>query len=447
MKFGDRLQGTIQDVDDKGRGTYTLTREGMKDRTIVIPFSFPGDQVEASVIKRDKGELTGKLSKITTNTTDRVEAPCAHAGQCGGCLWQQLSYEAQLKLKHSMVNRAFEKAGHSERLDSVTPSVEKFYFRNRMDYAIGWKNEIGLKEYGSWNRYIDIKECLLLDKESPTILENVRELMKELSLKPWDAKYETGDMRYVVIRLGKKTNERLVMLVVKDLKAISEKARARILEALSPLATSLIIGENPLITDLSYVKDMVTLKGNAFHFEEVNGIRYKIHPNSFFQTNTDMAGVLQKTVLDLVETSKPKRVLDLYCGLGFFAIALAKRGISSYGHELDAPAIELAKENAALNQVDDLASFGAGPVEDFDWSHEKPQVVILDPPRAGLHPRALTTVLANAPERIIYVSCNYHRLVNELTTFKTQYEIESIQAFDLFPHTPHVELVVSLKKK
>jgi tRNA (uracil-5-)-methyltransferase len=447
MKFGDRLQGNIEDVDDKGRGRYNVERPGSPEKSVVIPFAFPGDVVDAAFIKRDKGEWIGKIDTITKASADRVDAPCPHAGVCGGCLWQQLSYDAQLKLKLDMINRAFTKAGHTERVANVTPSAEQFYFRNRMDYAIGWKNEIGLKEYGSWNRYIDIKECLLLDKESPKILEIVRELMQELHLKPWDAKHETGDMRYVVIRLGKNTNERLVMLVVKDLNAISETARQRISEALSPLSTSLLIGENPLITDLSYVTSVACLKGNPFHFEEVNGVRYKIHPNSFFQTNTDMAGVLQNAVLAHVSAVKPKHVLDLYCGLGFFAIALAKQGVSSYGHEIDAAAIELAKENAALNDVAELTDFGAGPVEDFDWSHEQPDVVILDPPRAGLHPRALNMVLDQKPEHVVYVSCNYHRLMQELTKFKGVYDVQSVQAFDLFPHTPHVELVVKLKKK
>lgn len=447
MKFGDRLQGNIEDVDDKGRGRYQQKREGAPDKTVVIPFAFPGDAVDATLLKRDKGEWIGKIETITKPSTDRVDAPCPHAGVCGGCLWQQLSYEAQLKLKLDMINRAFTKAGHDERVETVTPSEEKFYFRNRMDYAVGWKNEIGLKEYGSWNRYIDINDCLLLDKESPKILQIVRELMKELHLKPWDAKHETGDMRYVVIRLGKHTAERLVMLVVKDLNAVSATARQRISDALSPLSTSLLIGENPLITDLSYVTSVVCLKGNPFHFEDVNGVRYKIHPNSFFQTNTDMAGVLQKAVLTHIGAVKPKRVLDLYCGLGFFAIALAKQGISTYGHEIDAAAIELAKENATLNNVAKLTGFGAGPVEDFDWSHEQPDVVILDPPRAGLHPRALNMVLDQKPEHVVYVSCNYHRLMQELTKFKDVYRVESVQAFDLFPHTPHVELVVKLKKK
>lgn len=447
MKFGDRLQGTIQDVDDKGRGRYKQPRINASDKTVVIPFTFPGETVEATLLKRDKGEWTGKLSQITQASSDRQQAPCPHAGVCGGCLWQQLSYDAQLKLKLEMVNRAFTHAQHEERLLTVIPAKEPYYFRNRMDYAIGWKGEIGLKEYGSWNRYIDIQECLLLDKESPKILQTVRELMKELHLKPWDAKYQTGDMRYVVIRLGKRTQERLVMLVVKSLESISDQARTRIKEQLAPLATSVLIGENALITDLSYVQKINTLHGTPFHHESINDITYTIHPNSFFQTNSDMAEVLQSTVVKRVLATKPKRVLDLYCGLGFFAIALAKQGVSTYGHEIDAEAIALAKDNAKANAVDHLTAFGAGAVEDFDWSHEKPDVVIIDPPRAGLHPKALATLLERAPETIVYVSCNYHRLVQELTQFKTLYDIASVEGFDLFPHTPHVELVVTLKKK
>jgi tRNA/tmRNA/rRNA uracil-C5-methylase (TrmA/RlmC/RlmD family) len=232
--------------------------------------------------------------------------------------------------------------------------------------------------------------------------------------------------------------------------------RKEIVKRLSPLCTTIYLGENPEITDVSYAKSFILLHGNEYLNEEPNGIRYAIHPNSFFQTNTAMAAKLQSTVLSSLSLRRRGtegevdlsgvKLLDLYCGLGFFGIAAAKLGADVYGHELDAFAIELAHKNADANGVADKTRWGAGPTEALDWSTEKPEAVIIDPPRAGLHPKALQALIENEPPMIVYVSCNFHRLVDELKQLKTKYKVESLQALDLFPHTPHVEVVVKLSR-
>ncbi len=438
MKFNDEVKGTITHLDEKGRGTFGC---------FTIPFTTPNDEIIATFVKRDKGMKICRLKEITQPSPDRVIPPCPHAGTCGGCLWQHLAYDAQLRFKQETINRAFASNGHDERVDGVMASPETFFYRNRMDYAVGWRGEIGLKEYGAWNRYLDLSTCLLLDEETPNILTTVRSLMRDLPLAPWDAKSQTGLVRYVVIRLGKNTGERLVMLVVKDLSSIDAQQREEITRRLAAHCSSLYLGENPEITDLSIAKTLVLLAGNEFLTEEINGLAYRIHPNSFFQTNTSMAAHLQNTVLDCMTFPVLRsafRVLDLYCGLGFFGIACARRGVAVYGHEIDAAAIELAKENARLNNVEHRVTFGAGPVEDFDWKDFSPDAVIVDPPRSGLHPRALQTLLKNRPPVIIYVSCNVRRLAEELKTLKSAYRVDRLTTLDLFPHTPHVESVARL---
>jgi len=447
MRFGHRITGKIERYDDKGRGVFELDSDKatVGSGTIAVPFTAIGDEVIATFMKRDHGIKIAKLESLTEKGPDRVDAPCPHAGICGGCLWQHLSYDAQVKLKLAMINKAFEDAGHDERVAEVMPAKAQFHHRNRMDYVVGWHGEIGLKEFGQWNRYIDIKTCLLLNDGVGEILQHVREWMAACDLQPWDAKFYTGDVRYVVIREGKNTNERMIIVVVKDAARVTNEHRSQLKLALSPLCTSLLLGEQSLITDVSYAQTFETLSGNAWLEETVNDIRYRIHPNSFFQTNTDMATELQNTVAGLV--GSPASLLDLYCGLGFFGIYLASKNASMHvsGFEIDAEAIELAKFNATVNDVADQCEFASGPAEDLSWKDIDADCVILDPPRAGLHPKVLKTILEKKPKTIVYVSCNYHRLVEELKLFKGIYMVDSVLALDLFPHTPHVEVVTRLR--
>ncbi len=437
MKFGDRIRTTITHLDDKGCGRG----DGM-----VVPFTAPGDVVEATCIKRHRGINTGRLETVTTPSPDRVPTPCPHAGVCGGCLWQHLDDTAQRRLKCERINAAFAEAGHLESIETVIPSCEQLFYRNRMDYAIGWKGEVGLKEYGSWNRYVDLSTCLLLDQETPRLLATVRDLMRDLPLEPWNAKTMTGQVRYVVIRLGKKRNERMITLIVKHLGGINDQTQQEIVKRLNPFATSLYLGENPLTTDLSFAQTLLHLAGNEFLTEEINGLSYRILPNTFFQTNSPMAAILQTTVLDMIGDMHDTTILDLYCGVGFFGIACAKRGATVYGHELDAEAIALARVNAVLNGVDKRTTFGAGPVERLDDARLSADVAIVDPPRAGLHPRAIETLLRTRPKTIIYVSCNYRRLATELMAFKQSYRVDQLVALDLFPQTPHVEVLARLMR-
>lgn len=463
MKFGHRITGTVNEYDAKGRGTFKITTsaDGTTSR-VVVPFTAIGDELFATFIHRDSGVKVARLESIQIPSPDRVETQCPHAGTCGGCLWQHLKYEAQLDIKRKMIQTAFTEAGHDQTIAPVVPCPSnkpfRSYYRNRMDYAVGWNSEIGLKEYGSWNRYIDVKTCFLLNEDAGIILQQVRDWMTAHDLQPWDAKFYHGDIRYVVIREGKRTKQRVIIVVVHDATRIQSAAREDLLKRLSPLCTSLLIGEQNLTTDISLAQKFESLKGESYFEEIANDVRYRIHPNSFFQTNTVMAEQLQRQVshhvgvtLEVTQRKAPAdafTVLDLYCGLGFFGIYLATQfpDIHVSGFEIDAEAIELAKHNAETNNVGNRCTFTSGPAEDLSWKDIDADVIVLDPPRSGLHPKVLKTVMEKKPETIIYVSCNFHRLVEELKTFKELYRIEDVQALDLFPHTPHVEVVVKMKR-
>ncbi len=449
MKFGDYLTGTIQALDSSGRGVFQTTLQDGSIRRVLVPFTTPGDVIEAKFVKRDKGAWIADLVRVIQPAETRTKAPCPHAGVCGGCLWQHLPYEAQAKLKETALRQAYDAAGIP--LATIKPLVaatRPLHHRNRMDYVVGWKGEVGLKAFGRWNQYIDITDCLLLDETTKPILETTRELMRSLELAPWDAKHHCGDLRYVVIRRGVNTGERLITLIVHNLAHFDEQKREAIVRALSPFASSLFLGENPDITDLSYAKTLVRLYGEDRLHERVGDVMYRIHPNAFFQTNTEMADVLQQKTLEALGDLKEATILDLYCGLGFFGIAAAKRGATVYGYELDPFAIAEAKENAKENQVDAVTTWQAGPVETSDWTtHGGADAAIVDPPRAGLHPKAIDAILAHGPARLVYISCQYSTFLKEWPRLREQYELSSAEPIDLFPQTPHVEVVHVLNRR
>ncbi len=477
MKFGHKLQVEIDGYDAKGRGTAKAEIAEGIERDIAIPHSAKGDRLEVVFIKRDHAVKICELEKIIKAGPDRIKPICEHAGKCGGCIWQHLKYEAQIKEKMRGVRELFAKIDLEDKVLDAIPAVETLNYRNRMDYAVGWNGEIGLKETGSWNRYVDIKECHLLQPGTGEILQIIREWMTKHDLQPWDVKFHSGDVRYVVIRDGVNTNERMVIIVVADAKRLNQPAKEDLKDKVVVLSrsrsrirsrsgdnssvdsgqcvvTSLLIGEQPKPADLSYAESFEVLIGKPSITEVVNDVTYEIHPNSFFQTNTKMAARLQDVVLDAVRDAGTKKLLDLYCGLGFFGIAAAKKigEIEEvHGYELDEEAIKLASQNMNVNEVEEKCRFFSGPAEALDWKDIPADTIILDPPRSGLHHKVIQTLLAEGspsyPQTIIYVSCNYHKLEHELPSFMEKYDVISIQPLDLFPQTRHIETVVTMKLK
>lgn len=395
-------------------------------------------------MKKNKREKLSVIDELSAGL-HKVKARCRYFGECGGCLLQHITYADQVELKRQLVNRAFEKNDIASRLasDTITQSPQQWYYRNRMDYPVGENGEIGLKPFGKWRDVLDLKDCLILSAQTPEILQLVRDWMAAFHLQGWNNVRYTGFVRYVVIREGKQTGERMIMVVTSadshDAALWPELARR-----LRTSCTTLYWGVNPLQTDISIPTDLKLLFGPEFLTEQVNGYTYKIFPSSFFQTNSGGAALLQERVRACVQGS---RVLDLYCGLGFFTIDLAAHGKQAFGVELDEAAIKLARENATANNV--TAEFAAASIEDWvdgDAPYVirkfKPDSIVVDPPRMGLHPRVLDWLCQQRAPELIYVSCNYEQLARELVTLEKTYRIVSVEAIDMFPHTPHIELIV-----
>lgn len=438
MKFGDKVRLQVTEIDKKGRGCGQVN-----GRRACAYFTAPGEEIGARLVSRKQGVLMLEGEELITASPHRRKPACPHAGRCGGCKWQQFDYGYQLELKKNRLEKVLAGAGLDGRIAEIVPCPDEFHFRNRMDYCVGPKGELGLKEPGRWNAHVDLETCLLLSPQAPEVLRIFREYMKKNAVAPWDNRRYTGYARYLVIREGKNTGERMVTIVTAEGEL---PAKEELIAGLSGLATTIYHGINPLVTDLSIVSRLELLRGEPELREKVDGRVFRIPPNSFFQTNTAMAERLLGSVRRFLNRRPTRLLLDLYCGVGFLGISLAGAVGKVIGVEIDEAAIATARRNAAENGLAN-AEFYAAKAESLVWQNEAPDAVIVDPPRAGLHPKVTDTLLERRPERIIYVSCDYDSFTRDWEKLKSLYEVAGMEAFDLFPHTPHVELVSLLELK
>ena len=455
------MQVTITGLDAKGRGVAETPRG-----RVVVPFAIPGDTVRIELRGKRKGIWRGVAVERTAGGTERVEPRCPYVGTCGGCPWQMIDYPAQLRYKREAVARALEGLTMPE-IPKVLPCPELFYYRNRMDYVVGPEGELGLKASGQWWNVLDLSTCFLLSSETVEVMMQFRTWMREHHVAPWNNQTHDGFARYLVIREGKRTGERMVMVVT----APGElPGREDLISRLRPIATSILWGINPRITDLSIADEIHVLHGSEALRERLEVslsrailphslplpkgggekeeavLTFEIPPNAFFQTNTTMAEQLVATVMEFAQPSPTDLVVDIYCGVGVFGIALARDVERVIGVESDPSAIPVAQRNAETNGVTN-ARFVLAKSESWSFPIDPIDTLIVDPPRAGLHPRVIQRILAMEPRRIIYVSCNSTALARDLKPFLTKYACDAIRCLDLFPHTPHVETVVRLVRR
>ncbi len=384
-----------------------------------------------------------------------VTARCRHFGTCGGCQLQHLSYEAQLAQKKQRVQALLKPLGVE--VASIHPSPEVWYYRNKMEYSFGdvyppgsegaKTLKLGLKPRGKWFEILDLQECFLLSPETPALLAAVRTWALGNNVPPYNNKKHVGALRNLVLREAKNTGERLVTLVTAPYDLPTESF-VEAVRAVYP-ATSVVWGVNGKVSDTAISDKLGALYGPGHVVEELRfgerRIKYRISPQAFFQTNTHGAEVLYGVIRRYVKELAPQAALDLYCGGGGIALSLADVCGKVYGVELNAAAIEDAKANAALNGIDN-AQFYAGEVQALLPSMLAlgATCAVVDPPRAGLHPAAVTALLEKGPPDLIYVSCNPEALVRDLAKLGPRYKAMGAEVVDLFPHTEHVETVVRL---
>lgn len=437
-------------------------------KTILIQGAVPGDVVNVSVFKKKANYLQARVTEIVKESPDRVEPVCEHFGVCGGCKWQDLSYEAQLKWKQDEVENNLNRIGGFEDLNflPILGSKQTYFYRNKLEYTFSnsrWltleeiqdteatyeRNALGFHIPGQWSKVLDINKCHLQAEPSNAIRLEARRFAIENDLEFFDLRNQEGFLRTLMLRSNKK-GEFMVML--QFFKEDKEKREAFLenLKVKFPEITSLMYAINPKGNDSIYDLDIELYSGQEFLMEEMEGLQFKIGPKSFYQTNAEQAYELYKVTRDFADLKGDELVYDLYTGTGTIAQFVAKQAKKVIGVEAVQEAIDAAKENAERNGIDNC-DFFCGDMKDifddaFIEQNGQPDVIITDPPRDGMHKNVVETILRIAPKRVVYVSCNSATQARDLELMKDQYKILKVQPVDMFPQTHHVENVVLLER-
>jgi 23S rRNA (uracil1939-C5)-methyltransferase len=412
----------------------------------------PGDDVRARVTKVKRGFAEGVVTEVVRASSRRVDAPCPHFGVCGGCRFQDLAYDLQVAEKERQVRDALVRIGRFDDppLEPIVPAASQYGYRNKLEYSFTSTPEgvdLGFHRAGRWDEVIGIDVCLLTTDVGNAIRLAVRDWAREEGLEPYDQEAGTGYLRHLVVREGRNTGQALVVLVTAPGERFEEGYVVDVLRRL-PEVRSIHWAINDTPAEQTNLPTKL-LWGEEAIEEEILGLRFRVRPSAFLQTNTEMAERLYELAREYAALTGTENVYDLYCGTGTIGLALAGRAASVWGLEISEEAVACAIENAELNGIPN-ASFFAGnvgqTVEELREEAGEPDVVIVDPPRAGLAGKALRRTGALGAARIVYVSCNPTTLASDLQVLRDEYgyQLERCRPVDMFPHTPHVESVSTL---
>jgi 23S rRNA (uracil1939-C5)-methyltransferase len=436
---------------------------------VFVPMLIPGDVVDIRVIKKRKKYLEGKVVKFHEYSADRIEPRCNHFGVCGGCKWQHLPYHLQLKYKEKQVRDNLTRIGKIElpEINPIIGSSEEFMYRNKLEYTFSDKRWLTKEEVNSGHQYekedalgfhipglfdkvLDISECHLQPEPSNSIKNSVREYARSNNLQFFDLREQKGFLRNLVIR---NSLEGKVMVIVVFFHEDVEKREGMLdfLDSEFPQITSLMYVINSKRNDSLNDQNPILYKGDNHLVEEMDGLKFRIGPKSFYQTNTKQALELYRVAKDFAGLSGKEIVYDLYTGTGTIANFIADSASKVVGIEYVDEAVKDAILNSGINNIRNTFFF-AGDMKDilseqFLKNNGKPDVIITDPPRAGMHEDVVKTIVAAAPDKIVYVSCNPSTQARDILLLSEDYKVVRVQPVDMFPHTHHVENVVLLKRK
>ncbi|TML84899.1 MAG: 23S rRNA (uracil(1939)-C(5))-methyltransferase RlmD [Actinobacteria bacterium] len=441
----DELELTIESLAYGGNGVARLN-----GFVVFVRRGLPGDTVRARVTKVKRNHAEALATEIVRPGPHRVEAPCSHYPACGGCRFQDLAYDVQLEQKQAQVLDALRRLGGlpDPPLERILPcEPEIFHYRNKLEYSFTRTPSgpaLGFHKAGRWDEVLDIRKCWLTTELGNGIREAVREWAREEGLEAFDQADGTGYLRHLVVREGRNTGQALVQLVT----APGEKfERGYLVEVLRrfPEVRSIHWAVNDTPAEVTNLPTKL-LWGDEAIEEQLCGLRFRVRPNAFLQTNTAMAERLYGLAGDFAGLSGRDTLYDLYCGIGTIGLSLASRALTVWGIEVSEESVACALENAELNGITNAAFFAGNVGQVLEELRDRagdPDVVVVDPPRAGLAGKALRRVGELAAPRVVYVSCNPTTLASDLKVLQNDYDyrLERVRPLDMFPHTPHVESV------
>tara|TARA_R110001583_G_scaffold37084_11_gene121409 strand:+ start:682 stop:2196 length:1515 start_codon:yes stop_codon:yes gene_type:complete len=438
-------------------------------RVIFLTNTVPGDVVDVMTTKKRKAYFEGVATKFHTFSDKRTTPVCEHFGVCGGCKWQDMGYEHQLFYKQKEVENNLRRIGHLElpKTSTILGSKNQYFYRNKMEFSFSdsrWltleeinsdkeiddKNALGFHIPGMWDKILDIKKCHLQEDPSNAIRLEIKDFAIKNNLSFFNPRNQWGMLRTVMIRTSS-TGEIMVMIQFYEDDLKKRELLMNHLAASFPEITALLYVINQKQNDTIYDQEIICYSGRDHIFEEMEGLQFKINAKSFYQTNSDQAYELYKVTRDFAGLTGNELVYDLYTGTGTIAQFVAKKAKKVIGIEAVPEAIADAKANAKRNKIDNV-DFFVGDMKNvfnpaFIKEHGRPDLIITDPPRDGMHAAVVQQILSIAPAKVVYVSCNSATQARDLEMMKEDYEILKVQPVDMFPQTHHVENVVLLEKR
>lgn len=476
-----KTQPVFEQIPIAGLGPKGKPIAYVDDRLVTLDRGVPGDVVDLQVIRKRKTSLDARVIRIHHLSPRRVEPFCQHFGACGGCKWQDIPYTDQLIYKQKSVWNAFNRflstnsAIESAAIDPAEPmkvrpilaAPSTQFYRNKLEFTFSnrrWlsqaeiesgerfdrQNALGFHAPGMFDKVLDIETCYLQPEPSNAIRQSLRAFARHHSISFYDPKTHTGLLRTLMIRTASTGETMVVVAFQQDDRPIIEAVMQHLANTF-PQITSLIYTINPKFNDTLYDLEMTTWRGQAFITETLGDLQFRIGPKSFFQTNTAQALTLYQQVATLAGLTGTETVYDLYTGTGTIANFVARQARRVIGIECIAEAIEDAKENSWLNGIGNTQFF-AGDTKavltpDFVAQMGAPDVLITDPPRAGMHPDVIESILTIQPPRIVYVSCNPKTQAQDIEALYSHYRLVIMQPVDMFPQTYHVENIVLLERR
>lgn len=454
MKKGQVLEGTIEKVEFPNKGVVTVAEEG---KSVIVKNGIPGQKVKFCVNKFKRGNAEGRLLEVLEKSPLETRKPvCSIFPACGGCMYQTMSYEAQMEMKAEQVKNILNEAVNGEYLfEGVKASPKEFAYRNKMEFSFGDEYKdgpltLGLHKKGSTYDVLTASDCKLVHDDMTKILNCVLEYFKQRNVSYYKKMQHTGYLRHLLLRRGDRTGEILVNLVTTTQE---EHDMSPLKEALLNLELEgKIVGFlhilNDSLSDVVQSDETRIIYGQDYFYEKLLNLEFKITPFSFFQPNSRGAEVLYSTVRDYIGDINDMTVFDLFSGTGTIAQVLAPVAKQVIGVEIIEEAVEAAKENAAHNGLSNCKFIAGDVFKVLDEIEEKPDVIVLDPPRDGIHPKALPKILDYGVDKIVYISCKVTSLARDLEMIQARgYEVVKSVAVDQFCQTVHVETVVLLGRK